>query len=75
MRASVPRPLVLGIAWMLGAAAVGCDATGPSNLSPTPDQAGDRHEQAIRYSEQRASNNQEAERKAMKRKHLTPPPK
>jgi hypothetical protein len=60
---------------MLGVAAVGCDATAPSNLSPTADQAADRREQAVRYSEQRARKNQEAERKAMNRKHLTPPRK
>jgi len=75
MRTSVPKLFVLGMAWALGAAAVGCDATSPSNLSLTPDQAADRHEQAVRYSEQRARKNQEAERKAMNRKHLTPPPK
>jgi hypothetical protein len=72
MRASVPRLLVPGMAWMLGVAAIGCDATPPSNLSPTQNQAADRHEQAVRYSEERARKNQEAERKAMKRKHLNP---
>ncbi len=72
MRSSVSKLLVLGMMWALGAAAVGCDATSPSNLSPTPDQAADRHERAVLYSEQRASKNQEAERKAMSRKHPTP---
>jgi hypothetical protein len=75
MRASVPRLLGLGLAWILGAAAAGCDTTLPSNLSPTPDQAVDRHEEALRYSEQRAHKNREAERKAMERKHLTSIPK
>jgi hypothetical protein len=73
MQANVPRLLVLGMAWMFGLAAVGCDTAPPSNLSPTRDQAADRHEQAVRYSEQRARKNQEAERKAMNRKHVTPP--
>jgi hypothetical protein len=72
MRTSVPRRLGLGLAWMLGVTVAGCDTALPSNLSPTPDQATDRHEQAIRYSEQRARTNREAERKAMDRKHLTP---
>ena len=72
MRTSVLRRLGLGLAWMLGVAAAGCDTTLPSNLSPTPDQAADRHQQAIRYSEQRARKNREAEREAMARKHLTP---
>jgi hypothetical protein len=75
MRASTPRHVALGTAWLLVVAAMGCDSTPTSNLSPTANRAADRHEQAVRYSEQRARKNREAERKAMKRKHLTPLPR
>ena len=47
----------------------------PSNLSPTPDQAADRHEQAIRYSRDLARRNQQAERKAMSRIYRSAPRK
>jgi hypothetical protein len=75
MRANVRRFTLLVWAWMLAVAAIGCDVTSPSNLSPTPSEANDRHEQAVRYSEQRARKIQEAERKILSRKTLTPPPR
>jgi len=58
--------LALAAAW-LGAPGTGCTPAPPSNLSPTPDQAADRHEQATRYTQELARRNQEAERKAMNR--------
>ena len=57
--------LALG-AWLVGPG-TGCTPAPPSNLSPTPDQAADRHEQATRYTQELARRNQEAERKAMSR--------
>jgi hypothetical protein len=58
--------LALVAAWF-GSPGSGCMPAPPSNLSPTPDQAADRHEQATRYSQDLARRNQEAERKAMSR--------
>jgi hypothetical protein len=58
--------LALAAAWF-GSPGSGCTPAPPSNLSPTPDQAADRHEQAIRYSRDLARRNQQAERKAMSR--------
>jgi hypothetical protein len=58
--------LALAAAWF-GGPGNGCTPAPPSNLSPTPDQAADRHEQAIRYSRDLARRNQQAERKAMSR--------
>jgi hypothetical protein len=58
--------MALVAAW-LGGARAGSTPASTSNLSPTPDQAADRHEQATRYSEELARKNQQAERKAMGR--------
>jgi hypothetical protein len=61
------RAAALMTACVAGAFTAGCDTTDRSNLSPTPDQAVDRHQQAIRYTEELASKNQQAERKVMSR--------
>jgi len=66
--------LALAAAW-LGGLGTGCTPAPPSNLSPTPDQATDRHEQAIRYTQELARRNQDAERKTMSRISRSPPRK
>jgi hypothetical protein len=52
---------------LLGFVATGCGSSTQSNLSPTPEQSADRHQQAIRYSERVARENGRAEQKAMSR--------
>jgi hypothetical protein len=49
--------LALAAAW-LGGPGTGSTPARTSNLSPTPDQATDRHEQATRYSQELARRNQ-----------------
>jgi hypothetical protein len=64
--------LAFAAAWF-GGLGSGCTPAPPSNLSPTPGQAADRHEQAVRYSRDLARRNQQAERKAMSRiSHSSP---
>jgi hypothetical protein len=67
MRMNTIRAAALTTAWLVSALTAGCDTAESSNLSPTSDQAVDRHRQAIRYTEELASKNQQAERKAMSR--------
>jgi hypothetical protein len=57
----------LALAAALGGSGAGCGPAPPSNLSPSADQDTDRHEQANRYTQDRARKNQQAERKVMGR--------
>jgi hypothetical protein len=52
---------------MLGGTIAGCGASANPNLSPTPEQSETRHQQAVRYTLERAVKNQQAEQKAMAR--------
>jgi hypothetical protein len=67
MRTRTLRVATLMAAWLLSGMTAGCGEAPNPNLSPTPDQAADRHQQAIRYSQERAGKNRLAERKAMGR--------
>ena len=67
MRMKTSRAAALMTASLICGLTAGCDATERSNLSPTPDQAVDRHREAIRYTQELASKNQQAERNAMSR--------
>jgi hypothetical protein len=57
--------------WLLGGLTAGCGTSPNPNQSPTPDQAADRHQRAMRYTQELAGKNQQAERKAMSR--MAPP--
>ncbi len=66
MRTTTRFALALA-AGLIGAPGTGCAPAAPANLSPTPEQAPDRHENATRYSQELAQKNQEGERKVMSR--------
>ncbi len=52
---------------LLAGLSAGCGAPAQSNVSPTPEQDVERHEQAVRYANELASKNKQAEREAMSR--------
>jgi hypothetical protein len=60
------------LAGSFGGPGAGCTPAPPSNLSPTPDQAAGRHEQATQYSLDLARRNQQAEKKAMSKLARSP---
>lgn len=53
--------------WLLGGMTAGCGDSANPNLSPTPEQSADRHQDAIRYTQELAGKNQQAEKKTMAR--------
>lgn len=71
----VARPLALGLACWLAAAAGGCNDPAPAVRSPTPEQDPERYERARRAEEQAKRRNQEAERILMKKRHTAFPVK
>lgn len=72
MRFHAARPLWIVLTCLFVAGEWGCGAGAPSNLSPSPEQDPERHRKAVAYQEELIRKNQEAERKAMSGRRVTP---